>query len=169
MRHRGDVVTIKCCTCGVVVTYSSKGGPERIKCDKCRRHNDLERAKLYQRQMQLDPLQKQKCKERHDRYRATHREFVRQIHREWHLKSTYGLTINGFEAMCQRQHHRCAICGRLRTLVVDHNHKTGRARQLLCHACNHGLGSFRDSSTLCMKAAQYLAKHDEPLFSKSHA
>lgn len=53
---------------------------------------------------------------------------------------------------------RCAICKRQDTrLCIDHCHKTGRIRGVLCHRCNSGIGSFRDNPTLLTAAAAYLA------------
>lgn len=60
----------------------------------------------------------------------------------------------------------CAICGqketstyrgKVRKLAVDHCHKTGRVRGLLCMNCNQGLGKFQHSHELLIKAATYAA------------
>ena len=57
----------------------------------------------------------------------------------------------------------CVICGVQESLVVDHDHKTGKIRGMLCNHCNRGLGHFRDDPTLLEFAAQYLfANADMP-------
>ena len=57
----------------------------------------------------------------------------------------------------------CVICGSEETLVVDHDHFTGKVRGMLCNHCNRGLGHFRDSPMLLEFAAQYLyASADAP-------
>jgi hypothetical protein len=61
----------------------------------------------------------------------------------------------------------CVICGSEETLVVDHDHKTGKVRGMLCNHCNRGLGHFRDDPTLLEFAAQYLyASADHPNWDK---
>ena len=50
----------------------------------------------------------------------------------------------------------CVICGSDEKLVVDHDHKTGKVRGMLCNHCNRGLGHFRDDPELLEFAAQYL-------------
>ena len=61
----------------------------------------------------------------------------------------------------------CVICGAAETLVVDHDHKTGKIRGMLCNHCNRGLGHFRDDPMLLEFAAQYLyASADHPNWDK---
>ena len=59
--------------------------------------------------------------------------------------------------------HECVICGADEKLVVDHDHRTGKVRGMLCNHCNRGLGHFRDDPLLLEFAAQYLyASADDP-------
>ena len=63
--------------------------------------------------------------------------------------------------------HECVICGDETKLVIDHDHKTGKVRGMLCNHCNRGLGHFRDDPTLLEFAAQYLyASADAPEWDK---
>lgn len=84
-----------------------------------------------------------------------------------YLKSTYGITRNQYEELLEKQGGKCAICGgagfKMRvhhwsSLVVDHDHKTGEVRGLLCHNCNRGIGLLQDSPDVCISAANYLIK-----------
>lgn len=59
---------------------------------------------------------------------------------EYHLKRAYGLTQKSFSQMVKTQGGKCLICARRRRLIVDHCHKTGVVRGLLCFGCNTGLG-----------------------------
>ena len=54
----------------------------------------------------------------------------------------------------------CQICDKpFGHKVVDHDHKTGKIRGLLCRQCNFGLGHFRDNPDSLEKAATYLKEH----------
>lgn len=75
------------------------------------------------------------------------------------LQRTYGITLDEYDAIAQRQGGVCAICGELDEtfrLSVDHEHDSGKIRGLLCGNCNHGLGHFKDRPDLMLAAIQYL-------------
>lgn len=66
-----------------------------------------------------------------------------------------------YEMLLIDQGGRCAICGEEPTrkpLVMDHNHKTGQIRGLLCSRCNHGIGMLGDHPIVLDKAAAYLRR-----------
>lgn len=73
-----------------------------------------------------------------------------RILRNWSLKNKYGITIQQYEELFDAQDGVCAICrkpqsdGRKKMLAVDHDHKTGVVRGLLCSPCNLGLGIVGD-------------------------
>lgn len=80
--------------------------------------------------------------------------------RQRHL-ARYGLTLEGYEGMLLEQGGGCAICGLppgTRALHVDHDHRTGEVRGLLCNNCNQGLGRFRDEPDALVAAAMYLIR-----------
>lgn len=59
----------------------------------------------------------------------------------------------------------CSICGKRETakglsLSIDHNHRTGKIRGLLCGKCNKGLGGFKDKPQLLLKAVKYLQERN---------
>lgn len=71
------------------------------------------------------------------------------------------------QAIDDRQYGVCAICKEEETIIdgqtkevkplsLDHNHKTGKVRGLLCTKCNIGLGNFNDEAYLLRRAADYL-------------
>ena len=72
----------------------------------------------------------------------------------------YGLSPEEYQKRWDRQHGLCAVegCGRpIRD--IDHDHETGKTRDLLCSFCNTGLGLFKDDPALLRSAAKYLEKH----------
>ncbi len=98
-----------------------------------------------------------------DRNPSKHHDSTRA---SW-LKSKYGITPEDYDQMLVKQHGCCGICGvdapsrGNKYFAVDHCHKTGRVRGLLCNECNRGMGLLRDSSDLCRKAAEYLETQSE--------
>ena len=106
------------------------------------------------------------CKQRHARLRS---EKVRKDpillakRRSAYLMKTYNITLDTYHIMLAEQGGKCKICGALSPQTawgelfrVDHCHKTGRIRGLLCDGCNMGLGSFRDNPSALRAAAEYL-------------
>jgi len=110
-------------------------------------------------------------------WRAANRDKVRDYQKRWHaenpdlaraqrrrhrLKQRYGLRPSSFERMSESQRGACAICGGPpgeQGLHVDHDHKTGKVRALLCFECNSGLGKFREDPQLLAAAIAYLEHH----------
>lgn len=82
---------------------------------------------------------------------------------EFYRRRRFGLEHSDYLQMKETQHGLCAICGKEPTgrfpLVVDHDHSTGKVRQLLCTDCNLALGRFCDSVDLLSSAIDYLLKH----------
>ena len=66
------------------------------------------------------------------------------------------MTREDFEIMSNLQNNNCAICGEEVKLHVDHCHKTGKIRGLLCRNCNTSLGKFKDSPEILQNAITYL-------------
>ena len=72
---------------------------------------------------------------------------------------SYGLTASEYNELLTSQNGLCACCGKdngRRRLNVDHDHKTGTVRGLLCTSCNVGIGALGDSLDGILKAAEYL-------------
>lgn len=79
----------------------------------------------------------------------------------------YGITLEQYNEMLRKQDNKCKICNKesymydnrikgFKNLAVDHDHKTGKVRGLLCDSCNHGLGNFRDNIDTLYNAMIYL-------------
>jgi hypothetical protein len=76
----------------------------------------------------------------------------------------YGLTIEQYEELLDKQHGICAICDCepfFKKLSIDHNHITGKVRGLICNNCNIMLGNAFDDPTILIAAADYLKERNE--------
>jgi hypothetical protein len=94
---------------------------------------------------------------------------------EWpcKLKRLYGITVEQYDALLEKQNGACAICGSKSSysrnyksisssrtkFSVDHCHSTGKVRGLLCTKCNRALGMLNDSIEVVLRMAKYLKKH----------
>jgi hypothetical protein len=76
--------------------------------------------------------------------------------RTHHLKRNYGLTEAERDAMIASQRGLCAICLDALPVHVDHCHKTGRVRGVLCFNCNSAIGKLGDDPDAVRRAAAYL-------------
>lgn len=76
--------------------------------------------------------------------------------RQYHLKRRYGMSQVDFERLLALQGGGCAICGAPGAEHVDHDHRTGNVRGILCFNCNGGLGQFKDDVVTMRKAIDYL-------------
>lgn len=86
------------------------------------------------------------------------------------LRKRYGVSLDWYNEMLSKQDDVCAICkqpetaairGKVISMPVDHCHKTGKARGLLCTKCNRGLGLFRDDKSILKNAIEYLTSHEQ--------
>jgi len=57
------------------------------------------------------------------------------------------------------QEDKCAICKTGCPDNLDHDHKTGLVRGVLCLKCNMGLGYFEDNPDYLAAAIIYLREH----------
>lgn len=80
--------------------------------------------------------------------------------RDLYYRRTFGMTADDVDAMIEAQGGCCAICERqperLGAWHVDHDHKTGRIRGVLCSRCNHAIGLLQEDRVLIERAAAYL-------------
>lgn len=88
------------------------------------------------------------------------------------LQRNYNLLWAEYLELFEKQQGCCAICkvslklhqephqqGHSGVAAVDHDHKTGKVRGLLCRPCNSGIGFLQDSALLCKLASSYLEKN----------
>jgi hypothetical protein len=89
-----------------------------------------------------------------------YRETRRSVYAEYQRKYRYGLTTPRFDAMLIAQSGRCGACSEpMLNLNVDHCHKTGQVRELLCGSCNRTAGHLGDDVARLRLLADYLERH----------
>lgn len=85
--------------------------------------------------------------------------------RGYYLKSrlkNYGMGLSEYDHLLNLQNGKCAICGRNKPInghkrfCLDHDHRTGKLRGLLCIKCNLGMGNFDDNPEIIKAALAYL-------------
>ena len=82
-----------------------------------------------------------------------------------YYERVYGITIEEYLTLAEQQDFKCAICKKENfamaehhsgCLVVDHDHRTGQIRGLLCHNCNRAIGLLKDKEQFILSAYAYL-------------
>jgi 5-methylcytosine-specific restriction endonuclease McrA len=77
--------------------------------------------------------------------------------REYHLRRRYGIGQAEVDAMIEAQGGTCAVCPG-KPEHVDHDHKTGKVRGMLCFLCNQALGNARDDIDVLYGLIDYLRR-----------
>jgi hypothetical protein len=145
-----------------------KGCKELLPIDSFRLHKATKRRNSYRSGLCRKCESKQSMKRRTLRKEqdVEYAESLRLYERKRSL-AKYGLTIEEYKFMLELQEGTCTICKTSpienglfsATLVVDHDHETGKVRALLCNGCNQGLGMFKDNPNILDLAAAYLRLH----------
>lgn len=151
------------------IEKESKNDTKLCNCCKQIKHvSEFYRKGIYKKTKK--PKYRSECKSCHSLKAATkwseNTEFKMQrknIAYKYNLYKNYGITESDYLLMYENQQGVCAICFGKSTLksgrlAVDHCHKTGKIRGLLCRHCNSGLGLFRDNAENLDRAIKYLRK-----------
>ncbi len=107
--------------------------------------------------IRLDPIKK------------VYRDNNKDKRRDCDLRNKFGITLEDYNEMFKLQDGRCYICKEqevaisnmnhsIKALAVDHDHKTGEVRGLLCQRCNNVLGKVHDSVFILENMIIYLNK-----------
>jgi hypothetical protein len=134
-------------------------GKIRYECHECHRTRMRKKNKEYN-------IDWEKVKESKRRYYSSEKGIIQR----WkeNLMASHNITIDEYEILNNLQENKCKICKKEETtthritkkinrLAIDHCHKTGKIRGLLCNKCNRGLGYFQDDINLLLAAMEYLS------------
>lgn len=113
--------------------------------------------------------EKRSSTENRKEYMREWRKKSRAANKEYYLdqdlRRNYGITLEWYREQLSKQNNVCAICERPETAIirgkvismpVDHCHKTGKIRGLICTKCNRGLGLFNDNVDVLKSAINYI-------------
>ena len=144
-------------------------------CPKCKHLKD--ESYFYKDDSKVDRLTsyckdctKEKRLARYEDKKEEEKKFARQYYQEnkeqfrgYSLKALYGLSLEKYNDMREKQMFSCLICkthedDTARGLFVDHCHDTGKVRGLLCQHCNTMLGMAKDNQLILQEAIKYLAR-----------
>jgi hypothetical protein len=127
---------------------------KRRACNKARYYQKREEILAAQSEYRKNNKEKEATRAR--RYRHMNKEKCELTR----IKRVFGLLPDVYLGMVEGQKGKCFICGHTEDrLHIDHCHKTGFVRKLLCHRCNIALGLFQDDPSVVYSAAKYLEDH----------
>jgi hypothetical protein len=106
-----------------------------------------------------------------ERLQAKNRARTPSYKKNAELKFRFGITLEEYDIICQKQNYSCAVCLKTETaidprtkkprrLAVDHCHTTNKIRGLLCHKCNRAIGMFKDDYSSIERAALYIKENN---------
>lgn len=132
---------------------------EKLKqCTKCKRNFPSTSEFFYRKRTTKDGLDFwcKECKKEYDKHLYQYKR--------------YNITKEDYEKMMERQKEKCLICGRNFDKIyfpqnthIDHDHRTGKVRGLLCNNCNVILGNAFDNPLILVKAIRYLQENKKKM------
>lgn len=149
-------------------------------CDTCykkykRRNNPETMRKFLESRRRWHKLNPEKSREIKRRYITRHPERIKAKNLAWRartpekqafykrtqrVKKKFGVSVAELEAFRTSQGGHCAICSVTENVFVDHNHKNGTLRGLLCSHCNSMIGFARENIEVLAKAIKYIREHN---------
>jgi hypothetical protein len=147
---------------------------------------EIERRKRYQKEYtSSEEYKKRKREYANKRYHIV-REKMLAVQREYYAKNrkgeigrdyrrnkdykrNYGITLDEFNCMLEKQNGLCSCCGVKMVFrdkvdctfpCLDHNHKTGKIRAIICSACNLTIGISKESVDRLRACIKYLCSHN---------
>lgn len=141
-KYNGEIPGVKMAKC-----HPGKANRSNGLCQYC-----------YNKKIQSSPDQKKKKRAYQRRYYRNNKD----NQTDYFLKRKYGVSLSQYKELLEEQGGVCAICKRVNhtknKLAVDHNHKTGNYRGLLCSKCNTALGQLDENIDYMLAMIGYISK-----------
>jgi hypothetical protein len=141
---------------------------DKVRYNKTWKEKNPDAARESHRKAQLRWRQKnrERVRETVKKWVAKNPEKMRSYKRKQHYREQYGITLEERDQMLTAQGNCCACCGgkspkHKMGWVVDHCHKTGTVRGILCQPCNLTLGKVAESIDHLKAIISYIEKHNE--------
>lgn len=135
-------------------------------CKKCGQEKDITDFYKTGRKTDKNPNNRHyTCKECTKKRLAS--KYDPKTYRRQHLRRKYDISLEEYEEMLSMQSGKCAVCkteqpgGKHNVFCVDHDHVTGKVRELLCKDCNIVLGIINDSPEHLGRLMAYIIKHKD--------
>lgn len=127
-------------------------------------HKEVLKAKsaAYRNGPKREELLEKKRKQAKGRVRKPLTEEQKRKYNDTRLRRAYGIGVEDYERLLAEQGGGCAMCGAPPTtkrLHIDHDHKTGLVRGLLCNYCNYRVLG-RNNIERMRSAVAYLERHE---------
>jgi DNA-directed RNA polymerase subunit RPC12/RpoP len=164
----------KCIKCKKLLSKQTNRKKLPIRCKSCenkRRYKNLKNHPMFGKKH--TKTSKNKMSKNHaDRFGKNNPCYIhgktntKEYRKIYALKTKFGITKDEYIELLHKQNYRCAICGikqhkLSRNLAIDHNHKTGKIRGLLCMECNLLLGKAKENFKILIKAIRYLKRENK--------
>ena len=129
----------------------------KYRCYKCGEYKDIsEFHKNRSKRYGIKNLCKE-CTRKYNKIRPYRQKRNSEYMKNYHLQYKFGIGIDDYNKLYDEQNGCCNICKLpFETMDIDHDHKTGEIRGLLCRGCNTALGLFHDNIESLRKAILYL-------------
>lgn len=153
IRRQSDPDTVRAIDRESYVRNKSK------KLEYARKYNMSNKEDVDRKKREWNVAHKDEINERRRNLRKENWSLVIEREQRQYLRRKYGITLEQYNVMLEKQDGVCAICGGItegKHLAVDHDHVTGQLRGLLCDMCNRGIGLLGDSIDRVGAALDYL-------------
>lgn len=132
---------------------------KKKKCWRCKKIKDS--SEFYTHKTKKDGLSSE-CRSCNKERLLDYYQKNKSILIDYRYRHMYGITKKEKDEMYKKQKGLCAICHNKMKLPhdchVDHDHKTGKIRKLLCRDCNHFIGKAKDDIQILKSAIDYLVR-----------